>query len=265
MSASRVILGLVTLLSALAAVLMVIANPVAHSTVETQSWNFNGFFGSHDPAQLKRGYQVYANVCAGCHAMSLLHYRDLQDIGYSADEVKAFAELVQVADGPDDAGEMFERPGRASDKFHAPFANEQAARAANNGAYPPDLTLIAKSRAGAGFLGHDGADYIFSLMTGYEETPPEGVALGEGMYYNEAFKGHQIAMPPPLSEGSVTYDDGTEATLEQEAKDIAAFLSWASEGNLDTRHRMGIKVILFLVVFTLIAYAAKRRIWADAH
>jgi ubiquinol-cytochrome c reductase cytochrome c1 subunit len=265
MSASRVILGLVTLLSALAAVLMVIATPVAHSTVETQSWNFNGFFGSHDPAQLKRGYQVYANVCAGCHAMSLLHYRDLQDIGYSADEVKAFAELVQVADGPDDAGEMFERPGRPSDKFHAPFANEQAARAANNGAYPPDLTLIAKSRAGAGFLGHDGADYIFSLMTGYEETPPEGVTLGEGMYYNEAFKGHQIAMPPPLSEGAVTYDDGTEATLEQEAKDIAAFLSWASEGNLDTRHRMGIKVILFLVIFTLIAYAAKRRIWADAH
>lgn len=265
MSVSRVILGLLALLAGLAAVLITFANPVAHSHIETQSWGFNGFFGTYDQAQLKRGFQVYSNVCAGCHSMNLLAYRDLEAIGYSEDEVKAIAAAVQVQDGPDDAGEMFDRPGRPSDKFHAPFANEQAARAANNGAFPPDLTLIAKSRAGVGFLGHDGADYIYSLMTGYEETPPEGFTLGEGMHYNKAFKGSQIAMPPPLSEGAVTYDDGTSATLEQEAKDIAAFLTWASEGNLVDRHRMGIKAMLFLVAFTLIAYAAKRRVWASVH
>jgi len=197
--------------------------------------------------------------------MDLLAYRDLQDIGYSEDEVKNIASQVQVMDGPDDAGEMFERPGRPSDRFKAPFANEQAARAANNGAYPPDLTLIAKSRAGVGFTAHDGADYIYSLMTGYKETPPEGVTLGEGMQYNEAFKGGQIAMPPPIAEGSVTYDDGTEASVEQQAKDVAAFLSWAAEGNLEDRHRIGIKAILFLVAFTLIAYAVKRKVWAHLH
>lgn len=265
MSVSRVILALVTLLAGLAAVAIVIANPVAHSTVQTQSWSFKGFFGTYDPAQLKRGYQVYANVCSGCHSMNLLHYRDLQDIGYTEDQVKEIAAAVQVQDGPDDTGEMFDRAGRPSDRFHAPFANEQAARAANNGALPPDLTLVAKSRAGAGFLGYDGADYIYSLMTGYEETPPEGMTLPDGMHFNHAFKGHQIAMPPPLAADSVTYDDGTQATLEQEAKDIAVFLTWTAEGNLDARHRMGIKVILFLVIFTLIAYAAKRKVWADAH
>ncbi len=258
MSVSRVILGLLTLLAGLAAVLIVIANPVHHAEIETQSWNFNGFFGSHDPAQLRRGHQVYVNVCSGCHSMDLLAYRDLQSIGYSEDEVKQIAAGVQVLDGPDDTGEMFERPGRPSDRFKAPFANEQAARAANNGAYPPDLTLIAKSRAGVGFIAHDGADYIFSLMTGYEETPPEGVTLGEGMYYNRAFKGGQIAMPPPLV-------DSEEEPLEEQAKDIAAFMSWAAEGNLDDRHRMGIKAILFLVIFTLVAYAAKRKVWAHVH
>jgi len=265
MTVGRVILGLLTLVSALAAVLMVIANPVSHSEVHTQTWNFNGFFGAYDQAELKRGFQVYSNVCSGCHAMDLLAYRDLRDIGFTEDEVKTIASQVQVMDGPNDAGEMFERPGRPSDRFHAPFANEQAARAANNGAYPPDLTLIAKSRAGVGFLGHDGADYLFSLMSSYEETPPEGVTLGEGMYYNRAFKGGQIAMPPPLVEGAVTYDDGTAATVEQQAKDVATFLSWASEGNLEDRHRIGIKAVLFLVVFTLIAYAVKRKVWAHLH
>lgn len=258
MSASRVILGLLTLLAGLAAVAIVIANPVAHSEVHTGHWSFKGFFGTYDQAQLKRGHQIYANVCSGCHSMDLLAYRDLQEIGYSEDEVKQIAAGVQVMDGPDDAGEMFERAGRPSDRFKAPFANEQAARAANNGAYPPDLTLIAKSRAGVGFLGYEGADYIYSLMTGYEETPPEGVTLPDGMYYNHAFKGHQIAMPPPLI-------DSPEEPLTQQAADIAAFMSWASETNLDDRHKMGIKAILFLVIFTLVAYAAKRKVWASVH
>ena len=258
MSKRRIVLGIVTAIAGLAAVGIVAANPVAHSTVHTQHWSFNGFFGSFDQEQLKRGYQTYANVCSGCHSMHLLAYRDLQDIGYSEDEVKEFAAAVQVEDGPNDAGEMFERPGRPSDRFKSPFANEQAARASNNGALPPDLSLIAKSRAGAGFLGYEGADYIHSLMTGYEETPPADVKLGENMHYNHAFKGHQIARPPPLS-------DSEEASLDQQAQDIAVFLTWAAEGNLEERHRTGIKAILFLVIFTLLAYATKRKVWASVH
>jgi ubiquinol-cytochrome c reductase cytochrome c1 subunit len=257
MSKRRIVLGIVTAIAGLAAVGMVAANPVAHSTVHTQTWSFNGFFGSFDQEQLKRGYQIYANVCSGCHSMHLLAYRDLQDIGYSEDEVKEFSAAVQIEDGPNDAGDMFERPGRPSDRFKSPFANEQAARASNNGALPPDLSLIAKARAGAGFLGYDGADYIHSLMTGYEE-PPAGVTVPEGMHYNHAFKGHQIAMPPPLS-------DSDEASLDQQAQDVAVFLTWAAEGNLEERHRTGVKAILFLVIFTLLAYATKRKVWADVH
>jgi ubiquinol-cytochrome c reductase cytochrome c1 subunit len=257
MSKRRIVLGIVTAIAGLAAVGIVAANPVAHSTVHTQTWSFNGFFGSFDQEQLKRGYQIYANVCSGCHSMHLLAYRDLQDIGYSEDEVKEFAAGVQIQDGPNDAGDMFERPGRPSDHFKSPFANEQAARASNNGALPPDLSLIAKARAGAGFLGYDGADYIHSLMTGYEE-PPAGVTVPEGMHYNHAFKGHQIAMPPPLA-------DSEEASLDQQAQDIAVFLTWAAEGNLEERHRTGIKAILFLVIFTLLAYATKRKVWASVH
>lgn len=265
MSARRIILALATVVVGLAALLVVLASPVAHSTVKTRQWDFNGFFGAFDQAQLKRGFQIYKDICSGCHSMNLLHYRDLEKIGFSADEVKDIAAEAQIQDGPNDQGEMFDRPGKPSDPFHAPFPNEQAARASNNGALPPDFSLIAKSRAGAGFLGYDGADYIYSLMTSYEENPPAGVKLGENMHYNEAFKGHQIAMPPPLSDGAVTYSDGTEATLDQEAQDIAAFLTWAAEGNLEARHRTGIKAILFLVIFTLLAYATKRRVWAHVH
>ena len=265
MSKRRIVLGLLTIIGGLAALLIALAEPVAHSTVKTQKWGFNGFFGSFDGAQLKRGFQVYKDVCSACHSMNLLHYRDLQKIGFSEDEVKAIAAEVQVQDGPNDVGDMFDRPGKPSDPFKAPFANEQAARASNNGALPPDLTLITKSRAGAGFVGYDGADYVYSLMTSYEESPPPDVKLGENMHYNVAFKGHQIAMPPPLSDGAVTYADGTEATLDQEAKDVAAFLTWAAEGNLEARHKTGIKAILFLVIFTLLAYATKRRVWAGVH
>lgn len=265
MSARRIVLALITIGTGLAALLIVLANPVHRFEVRTQAWSFTGFFGSFDQAQLKRGFEVYKQVCASCHSVNLMSYRNLQDIGFTEDEVSAIAAEVQVTDGPDDTGEMFERPGKPSDPFKAPFANEQAARASNNGALPPDLSLVAKSRAGAGFLGYEGADYIYSLMTGYEETPPEGVTLGEGMSYNSAFRGGQIAMPPPLADGGVTYADGTEATLDQQAKDIAAFLTWTAEGNLEERHRTGIKAILFLVIFTLLAYAVKRRVWANVH
>ncbi|HEY3145801.1 MAG TPA: cytochrome c1 [Dongiaceae bacterium] len=265
MSARRIILAVVTIVAGIAALLIVLASPVPHSTVKTQEWGFNGFFGSFDQAQLKRGFQVYKDVCSACHSMNLLHYRDLEKIGFSEDEVKSIAAEVQVQDGPNDAGDMFDRPGKPSDPFKAPFANEQQARASNNGALPPDFSLIAKSRAGAGFTGYEGADYIYSLMTSYQDPPPAGFKLGANMHYNEAFKGHQIAMPPPLSDDAVSYADGTKASLDQEAKDVANFLTWASETDLEERHRTGIKAILFLVIFTLLAYATKRRVWADVH
>ena len=220
-------------------------------------WSFDGLFGTYDQASLKRGFEVYRQVCSNCHAMHLLAYRDLESIGYSEEQVKEIAAGVQVTDGPNDAGEMFERPGRPSDRFHSPFANDAAARAANNGALPPDFSLIAKARVG-------GPDYIHALMTGYGD-PPADVKMQEGMNYNEYFPGHQIAMPPPLADGTVTYPDGTKATLDQEAKDVANFLMWAAEPKLDARKRMGVKVMLFLVVLALMLYAVKRKVWAAIH
>jgi len=220
-------------------------------------WSFDGLFGTYDQASLKRGFEVYRQVCSNCHAMHLLAYRDLEAIGYTPDEVKEIAASVQVTDGPNDAGEMYQRPARASDRFHSPFANDAAARAANNGALPPDQSLIAKARPG-------GADYIYTLMTDYSE-PPADLKMQESMNYNKYFPDHQIAMPPPLADGTVTYPDGTKATLDQEAKDVANFLMWAAEPKLDARKRMGVKVMLFLVVLALLLYAVKRKVWAAIH
>jgi ubiquinol-cytochrome c reductase cytochrome c1 subunit len=169
----------------------------------------------------------------------------------------ALAAEVEVTDGPNDQGEMFQRPGRPSDRFPSPFPNEQAARAANNGAAPPDLSLMVKARAG-------GADYIHALLTGYSD-PPQGVTLMEGMHYNKYFPGHQIAMPPPLNPDQVTYADGTKATVEQMAHDVSAFLAWAAEPELEARKRLGLKVVLFLLILTGLLYVAKRKIWSDVH
>lgn len=225
-------------------------------------WPFEGLTGTYDQASIQRGFQIYRQVCSGCHAVSLLSYRNLGQPGpggpgFSPEEVKAIAASVTVSDGPNDAGEMFDRPGRASDKFVKPFPNEKAARAANNGAYPPDLSLIVKAREG-------GPSYVYSLLQGYE-TPPADVKVPDGMYYNKYFTGHQIAMPPPLSDEAVTYTDGTKATLEQEAHDIASFLQWAAEPELERRHRLGIQVGLFLIVMTGLLYAVKRQIWSAVH
>lgn len=214
-------------------------------------WSFNGMFGTFDRASAQRGLEVYKQVCASCHGMDLLPYRALVGIGLTPEQIEALAETFEVQDCCTEEGEPFSRPAKPADRFISPYPNEQAARFANNGALPPDLTLINKARIG-------GADYIHAVLTGYEETPPEGVTLGEGMYYNHAFKGGQIAMPPPLI-------DSPEEPLTQQAADIAAFMSWASETNLDDRHKMGIKAILFLVIFTLVAYAAKRKVWASVH
>jgi ubiquinol-cytochrome c reductase cytochrome c1 subunit len=221
-------------------------------------FSFDGLFGHFDRASAQRGFQVYKEVCSACHAMHLLSYRNLRQLGLSDAEVAGIAATVQVMDGPNDEGQMVERPGRASDRFKSPFANEQAARAANNGAYPPDLSVITKAREG-------GADYIHALLMGYGD-PPEGMRIADGMHYNKYFAGHQIAMPPPIgSDGQVEYHDGTRATVDQMVSDVSQFLTWAAEPELEERKAMGVKIILFLTILAGLAYAVKRKVWADVH
>lgn len=222
------------------------------------NFSFDGLFGGFDRASAQRGYQVYKEVCSNCHSMRLLSFRNLRELGLSEAEVRAIAETVQVQDGPNDDGEMFERPGRPSDRFPKPFANEKAARVANQGALPPDLSVITKAR-------EHGADYIYALLTGYSD-PPEDVELMPGMSYNKYFAGRQIAMAQPIAgEGQVEFKDGTTATVEQMAKDVTTFLAWAAEPELERRKQMGIKIVLFLAILGGLTYAVKRRIWADAH
>jgi len=248
---------LVLAMLALALLGFTTAAAAQETALPAEHWSFQGIFGIFDRAALRRGFQVYKEVCSACHSMSQLHYRDLAGIGFSQEEIKAIAASVQVPDVPDDNGEIKDRPGRPSDIFKPPFPNEQAARAANNGALPPDLSLMALARKG-------GADYIYAILIGYSE-PPADVTLQAGMNYNKFFPGHQIAMPQPISDGTVTYADGTKATTEQEARDVANFLSWAAEPELEERHFIGIKTILYLIVFTAILYALKRKVWAAVH
>lgn len=252
------------LLWATAAVLVLSGAPPAESAEDTeafspppQPWSFSGLFGTFDQAAAQRGLQVYREVCAACHSLSLLSYRHLAGIGFDEEALKALAAVDTVIDGPNEEGEMFERPGRPADRFKAPFANEQAARAANNGALPPDMSVITKARKG-------GADYVYALLTGYGE-PPAAFALAEGMNYNAYFPGRQIAMPLPLSEDAVAFADGTPATVEQMARDVTGFLAWASEPEMEERKRMGVKAILFLLVLTGLLYAVKRKVWAKLH
>lgn len=216
-------------------------------------WSFNGTFGQFDKAQLRRGFQVYREVCSACHSVRLIAFRNLADIGFSEDEIKAIAAEYEVQDGPNDDGDMFMRPGRPSDRIPGPFANEKQARAANNGAYPPDLSLMAKARFG-------GPDYIHSLLTGYEDAP-EGFELGEGMNYNPVFAGAQIAMVAPISDDMLEYADGTPATADQISRDVSAFLMWTAEPSLEARKSLGFRVMLFLAIFTVLFYFINRKVW----
>lgn len=240
-------------------------------------WSFAGAFGVYDKMQLRRGFQVYKEVCASCHSMKRVAFRNLSDPGgprFSDEEVKALAESYRVKDGPNDKGEMYERPGRPSDYFPSPFANEQAARAAFSGAYPPDMSALAKARGySAGFptflldalpglsYQEHGVDYMVALLGGYAEAPA-GFTLGDGQYYNLYMHGNRIAMPPPLADGQVTYADGSPETAAHYAKDVAAFLMWAAEPRLEERKAIGLWVVSFLLVFAGLVYIAKRRIWA---
>ncbi len=220
------------------------------------AWPFSGTFGKVDKAAAQRGYQVYKQVCSACHSLKRLSYRNLQEIGFSEAEVKALAGEIKVTDGPNDQGDMFERQGRPSDHFKSPFANDQAARSANNGALPPDLSLIVKAR-------HDGANYIYSLLTGFGQAVPHDVTLAQGMSYNPYFPGKQIGMPTPLTDGAVDYQDGTKATIDQMSKDVVVFLQWAAEPEMQQRKEAGIKVLIYLAFFTGIFYMAKRIIWKN--
>ena len=194
-----------------------------------QKWPFDGIFGRFDESSLQRGFQVYREVCAACHGIRHISYRDLKGIGYTNDEIKVIAADYEVMDGPNDDGEMFEREARPSDKFVGPYENDKIARLANNGAYPPDLSLIVKARA-------DGANYLYSLLNGYKEFP-DNFEASEGMYYNEFYPGNQIAMPSPLMDDIVEYSDGTEATQSQIAKDVTSFLAWTAEPELEERKK----------------------------
>jgi len=248
-------------LSTLAAVFLLGAVPAlgaGGAKAPEQKWSFQGMFGTFDRGALRRGFQIYSEVCAACHSLNLVAYRHLQAVGFSADEVKAIAAEVEIQDGPNDEGEMYQRKGKPSDHFKSPFANAHAARAANNGALPPDLSLMIKARK-------RGPDYLYALLTGYKEKPPTGVTLMEGMSYNTYFPGNQIAMAPPLAAEAVEYKDGTKPTLEQHGKDIVTFLAWTASPELEERKRMGVKVMLFLIVLTVMLFALKRKIWSDVH
>ena len=222
-----------------------------------KSWPQSGFFGTFDRSALQRGFKVYQEVCHNCHSVKYLTFRSLGALGFNEDEVKAIAATYQVTDGPDDSGEMFQRPGRPSDVMPAPFPNENAARSANGGALPPDLSLIEKAREG-------GDNYVYSLLQGYRD-PPADVKLATGQYYNIYFPGHKIGMPPPLSPDQVTYDDGTTASVQQMTSDVAQFLAWLSEPTMEQRKQTGIKVMLFLFILSVILYFYKRKVWADVH
>jgi len=217
-------------------------------------WEFEGFFGRFDKASIQRGYQVYKEVCSTCHSLKRLAYRNLEQIGFSKDEVKAIASDYLVVDGPDDEGEMFERPGLPSDRFVGPYANDNAARSANGGALPPDLSLIVKAR-------HDGPNYVYSLLTGYKEAP-HGFEMATGKYYNPYFPGRQISMPPPIiDDEQVEYMDGTYPTKEQMVIDVVNFLQFAAEPETEHRKRMGTRTMLFLGLLFIILLAAKKAVW----
>jgi ubiquinol-cytochrome c reductase cytochrome b/c1 subunit len=242
-------------------------------------WSFAGPFGKFDRGSLQRGLKVYKEVCSNCHALSYIAFRNLGDPGgpgYSTAQVASLASEYKVKDGPNDKGEMFERPGRPADYFPSPFPNEQAARVVNGGAAPPDLSLITKARSyERGFpwfifdlftqYQEQGPDYVAAILQGFEDKPPADAKIPDGAYYNKYFPGHAIKMPKPLSDGQVTFDDGSPATVAQYAKDVTTFLMWAAEPHMEARKQLGFQVFVVLIIFVGLMYFTKKKVWADAH
>jgi ubiquinol-cytochrome c reductase cytochrome b/c1 subunit len=240
-------------------------------------WSFAGPFGKYDEAQLQRGFKVYREVCANCHSMDMVAFRNLADAGgpgFTEAQVEAVAAEYKIKD-LDDLGNQIERAGRPADHFPAPFANELAAKAANGGTAPPDMSTLAKARSyGRGFpwwvfdmIGQyqeQGPDYIAAIVSGFIDAP-KGFNLPPTGHYNEYFPGHNIAMPPPLQDGQIKYDDGSPETVAQYSKDVAAFLMWAAEPHLDARKRIGFQVFIFLILFAGLMYFTKKKVWSAVH
>jgi ubiquinol-cytochrome c reductase cytochrome b/c1 subunit len=269
----------VTLAASLSASALQSASAQEAENPPRQTWSFHGPFGMYDPAQLQRGFKIYREVCSTCHSLKLLAFRNLADPGgpgFTEAQAETIANGYQVTDGPNDKGEMFQRPGKLADHFPPPFPNDQAARAALGGGLPPDMSVLAKARSfEAGFpwfifnavtqYQEQGPDYIHGILVGYED-PPAGVTVPPGTFYNKYFPTpHFIAMPKPLSDGQVEYTDGTPTTVDQYAKDISAFLMWAAEPKLDERKRLGFQVFVFLIVLTGLLYFTKKKVWHDVH
>jgi ubiquinol-cytochrome c reductase cytochrome b/c1 subunit len=239
-----------------------------------QSWSFAGPFGTYDPGQLQRGFKIYKEVCSVCHSIDYLSFRNLADPGgpgFTEGQVEALAATYKIKD-IDDRGAEIERAGRPADYFPAPFANEKAA-AATHGVAPPDMSTLAKARTySRGFplfivdfftaYQEQGADYIAALLRGFKE-PPKGFTVPQGRHYNEYFPGHVLAMPPPLQDGQVTYDDGAPQTVEQYSKDVSAFLMWVAEPKLVQRHRIGFQAMIFLIVLSGLLYFTKKKVWHE--
>ena len=229
-------------------------NGDAGSSGSTPKWSFSGILGTFNRPAIQRGYQVYREVCSSCHSMKRIAFRNLREVGFTEAEVKAIAGSYTVTDGPNEVGDMFERPGIPSDYFPSPFPNKEAAAASNNGAVPPDLSLMTKAR-------HHGPDYVYRLLTGYKSSDPdEG-----GLYRNAAFPGGRIAMAPPLSEGQVSYMDGTEASVENMSRDVVNFLQWAAEPEMEHRKKLGVKVVLSLIVATVLVIFVNKRLWSTLY
>jgi ubiquinol-cytochrome c reductase cytochrome c1 subunit len=240
-----------------------------------QEWSFAGPFGTYDKGQLQRGLKIYRESCSSCHSMHLVAFRNLEALGYSEEQVRALAAEYEIQDGPNADGEMFMRPGIPSDRFPSPFPNAETAAVSNNGAVPPDFSLIAKARAvERGFptfvfdiftqYAESGPDYIYGLLTGYEEDVPEHVDVQPGTYYNPHFlSGAVLSMAQPMFDEQFSYEDGSPETLDQYARDITAFLMWAAEPNLEARKRTGFNVMVFLVLFGALVYLTKRKVWSN--
>ena len=233
------------------------ANSAEKVSLLKTDWSFKGLFGKFDRGSLQRGYQVYTEVCASCHSMQYVSFRNLAEPGgpeFTEEQVKAIAANFEVVDGPNSDGEMFTRPAKLSDKFVKPYENVKASQAANGGAYPPDMSVLAKARSG-------GVDYIYSVLLGYED-PPNGITLDDGVYYNKYMYGNKIKMSKPLSDDLIEYSDGTVASEAQMAKDVTTFLMWAAEPHLESRHKMGFRAIVYLIILTTLVYFCMKKIWS---
>ncbi len=244
-------------------ILLFLINPIYLNSAEqtekllSSNWTFKGPFGKFDRSSLQRGYQVYQEVCASCHSLKYVSYRNLSEPGgpeFTKEEVKAIAASFEIIDGPNSDGEMFTRPGRISDKLVMPYKNEEEAKVANGGAYPPDMSVLVKARKG-------GADYVYSVLLGYDQ-PPSNIQLDDGVYYNKYMYGNKIKMPAPLSDDLIEYSDGTKATEEQMAKDVVSFLMWTAEPHLEQRHKIGFRAIVYLIILSVLVYFSMKKIWS---